>query len=197
MAATRDEDGTSLRERLADNGAGVVLGAAAVGLAAGLAANLGRKAVVQGMSAATGDWAAALAAEHAAALKIFDALQATDETDTRKRSTLLAQLKHALTKHAVQEENVVYPALRDAGEIAGADELNHEHGYVKQYLYELENMDKASAEFLPTVAKFRTDIEDHMREEENELFPRLHAKLDEAQNRKLTLLMNKEGFKIA
>jgi len=195
--STQDNDGPTLRERLTEGNTGAVIGAAAVGLAAGLAANLGRKAVVQGMSAATGDWAAALAAEHAAVLKVFDQLQATDASDERKRSTLLATMKHALTKHAVQEENTVYPAMRDAGETGGADELNHEHGYVKQYLYDLENMDKASPEFLPTVAKFRADIENHMREEENELFPRLHAKLDEGQNRKLTLAMNKEGFKVA
>lgn len=190
--------GLSARLGNMDAGTGAVLGAAAVGLAAGLAANLGRKAVKQGvMTASHGDWASALAAEHAQLLKLFDQMEATGPEDERKRSTILAAMKMALLKHSVQEENTVYPALRDAGEVSGADELNHEHGYVKQYLYDLEMMDKASPEFLPTVAKFRADIEDHMREEENDLYPRLRAKLSDAENRKLTLAMNKEGFKVA
>lgn len=181
-----------------DAGTGAVLGAAAVGLAAGLAANLGRKAVMHGvMTTSQGDWESALAAEHAALLKLFDQLQATGPEDGKKRSTLLAAMKAALLKHAVEEENAVYPALRDAGEVSGADELNHEHGYVKQFTYDLENMDKADPGFLPKVAEFRAVIEDHMREEENELYPRLRAKLSDAENRKLTLAMNKEGFKVA
>ena len=120
-----------------------------------------------------------------------------DERDTTKRSILLAQLKHALAKHALQEENAIYPALREAGEVAGADELNAEHGYVKQYLYELDNMPNDSPDFLATVRKFRTDIEDHMREEEDEFFPRLKASLSDEKNKHLTLAMNKEGFKLA
>ncbi len=195
--STQDNDGPTLRERLTEGNTGAVIGAAAVGLAAGLAANLGRKAVVQGMSAATGDWAAALAAEHAAVLKVFDQLQATDDTDERKRSTLLATMKHALTKHAVQEENTVYPALRDAGELAGADELNHEHGYVKQYFYDLDEMSKSDPAWLPKLREFHGFIKEHMSEEEDDLFPRLRGMLSEAQNKQLTAKMNREGLKLA
>lgn len=104
---------------------GALLGAAAAGLAVGLAANLTRKAAVQGVSFAAGDWDQALATEHAMALKIFDALEATENKQKLKRSTLLMSLKHALMKHAVQEENVIYPALRDAGKTEAADHLNH------------------------------------------------------------------------
>lgn len=185
---TTSEGGSSL---------GALAGAATAGVALGVLAMLGRKAVVQAPTALAGDWDVALAAEHKATLKLFDALQATDDHATTKRSILLTQLKHALAKHALEEENVIYPALREAGEVAGADELNAEHGYVKQYLYELDNVPNDSAAFLATVAKFRADIEDHMREEEEELFPRLKAKLDAAKNKHLTVAMNKEGFKLA
>jgi hemerythrin superfamily protein len=176
---------------------GVVAGAAGAGAMLGVLAMIGRKVAVQAPTALAGNWADALAAEHKAVLKLFDALEATSSTDTGKRSTLLAQMKHALAKHALQEENVIYPALRDAGEIEGADELNKEHGYVKQYLYELENMPNNSAEFLPAVARFRKDIEEHMREEENDLFPKLRGQLSDEKNKHLTVAMNKEGFKLA
>lgn len=174
-----------------------LVGAAAAGLVAGLAVNLGRKAVVQAPSALSGDWLEALKTEHKLALALFDKLQVTDDSATRKRSVLLTQLKHALGKHAFTEENVVYPALREWGDKADADKLNHDHGYVKQYLYELEGMDNASPAFLPKVREFRADLEAHMREEEDAIFPPLHAALGEAGNARVTALANKEGFKLA
>ncbi|RHW19094.1 hemerythrin domain-containing protein [Sphingomonas gilva] len=176
---------------------GVIAGAAGAGMALGALAMIGRKFAVQAPTYLAGDWDEALAAEHKEVLKLFDALEATAGTDKAKRSMLLMQMKHALAKHSLQEENVVYPALREAGEKDAADELNKEHGYVKQYLYELENMPNGSAEFLPTVRRFRADIEHHMREEEDDLFPRLKAKLSEAKNKHLTTAMNKEGLKLA
>ncbi len=175
----------------------VVAGAATAGAALGVLAMLGRKAVVQAPTYFAGDWPEALAAEHKATLAVFDLLEATEPKNTIRRSLHLTQLKHMLAKHALEEENVIYPALREIGEVEGADELNAEHGYVKQYLYELENMPKDSPDFLAKLAEFRRDIEDHMREEEEILFPRLKAAVSDEKNQHLTRTMNKEGFKLA
>ncbi len=179
------------------NSTGTLWSVAAAGVAVGVAAMIGRKAVVQAPTALAGDWDAALAAEHAAALKVFDTLQATTTKNTTRRAMLLANLKHMLAKHAMQEENVVYPALRDAGETEVADHLNSDHGYVKQYLYELTNCPKDSARFLDILARFRVDLEKHMREEEDAIFPSLKAKLAPEKTHMLTVAMNKEGFKLA
>jgi hemerythrin superfamily protein len=174
-----------------------LFGVAAAGIVTGLAVNLGRKAIVQAPSLVAGDWLEALKVEHRLALTIFDQIEATTDNQPAKRTMLLVQLKHALGKHAFTEENVVYPALRDWGDKADADKLNHDHGYVKQYLYDLENLDNASPAFLDKVASFRADIEAHIREEEDSIFPPLHAGLGEAGNAKLTAAANKEGFKLA
>lgn len=174
-----------------------VLGIAAVGVAAGLAANLGRKAAVQAPSALAGDWFEAIKGEHKATLLLFDAMAKTTDTNTVKRATLLMQIKHALGKHAFMEENVVYPALRDFGDAEDADKLNHEHGYVKQFLYELTNLEKSSPTFLPKVAEFRMLLEKHIEEEEQEIFPPMHAKLSDEKNKAITLAANKEAFKLA
>ncbi|MFW2828612.1 hemerythrin domain-containing protein [Sphingomonas sp. ID0503] len=197
--ADRDSKGRFKRTDAGSNGTsfGALAGAAGAGVALGVLAMIGRKVFVQAPTALAGDWDKALATEHAMTLKIFDALEATDDSSTMKRSILLTQLKHALAKHALEEENAVYPALRDAGEKEAADELNRDHGYVKQYLYDLENMPNNSPAFLDKVRQFRTDIEKHMREEEDNLFPLLKRKLDEAANKQLTAAMNKEGFKLA
>lgn len=184
-------------EGLFGGSTGALIGAAAAGVAVGLMANLGRKTAVQAPTFLAGDWDQALAAEHAAVLKLFDALQATTEKNVTKRSMLLMQMKHALAKHALQEENVIYPALRDGGQTDQADHLNHDHGYVKQFLYDLENMPKDSPAFLTKVAEFRSAIEEHAGEEENTIFPALKAKLSLEKNKALTAMMNKEGFKLA
>ena len=68
---------------------------------------------------------------------------------------------------------------------------------MKQYLYELETTPSASPEWIAIVRRFRADIEDHMREEETNLFPMLRAMLSEEKNKTLTAAMNKEGFKVA
>jgi hemerythrin superfamily protein len=188
------------RKRADSNGSsgnGALWGAAAAGVAVGVAAMIGRKVAVQAPTALAGDWDAALAAEHAAVDKLFDALEQTTTKNTTKRTMLLAQLKHALAKHALQEENVIYPALRDAGQVEAADSLNKDHGYVKQYLYELDHCSKDSTSFLAIVSRFRTDLEKHVREEEDVLFPELKAQLSSEANKKMTFAMNREGFKLA
>ncbi len=174
-----------------------LVGAAIAGAAIAVAANLGRKAVMQGMSASAGDWDEVLAAEHDAALLIFDKLLATEDTQTFRRTMLLKKLTHALDKHAHEEEHVVYPALRDANNAHDADALEAEHGYVKTFLYDLNEMDKESANFLPKVREFRAMIESHARMEEEQVFPAFKRGLTQEQNDRITTLVNKEGFKLA
>lgn len=198
MAANAAERSSRSRTRsTSSSNFGVIAGAAAAGVTVGMLAAIGRKVAVQAPTFLAGEWDEALAAEHAAVLKLFDAIEATTDRNTIKRSILLAQIKHALAKHALEEENAIYPALRRIGEVDGADELNKEHGYVKQYLYDLENLPNGSPAFLDKIRAFRSDIEHHMREEEDVLFPKLKSTLGDERNKHLTAAMNKEGFKLA
>lgn len=176
---------------------GATIAAAISGLALGLMANVGRKAFVQGMGASAGEWDDMLKAEHEVTAKIFDKLAETTDKQTTKRKILLMQLKHALTKHAHEEENVVYPAMRENGLTEEADHLNHDHGYVKQFLFELTEMKPLDPAWLEKVKEFRVHIDKHVREEEDKLFPSLRQKLGEKGNAHVTAAVNKEGFKIA
>ena len=176
---------------------GVLAAAAVAGAAVGFAANYGRKMLVQGVGAAAGDWADALAAEHQATLAVFDKIEATSDDQTWVRSHLLMKLKYALDKHAHQEENVIYPALREANSAHDADALNSEHGYIKTYLYELETLPNDSPDWLARVRDFRSMIQEHMRMEEEEVFPKFRNSLTDEQNAKLSAMMNKEGLKMA
>ncbi len=176
---------------------GALLGAVVAGAAVGLVANRGRKMLMQTPAFVSGNWDDALRTEHRMTLALFDQLEATSDDAATTRAGLVMKIKYALSKHALQEENVIYPVMRDANEVHDADELHGEHGYVKQHLYDLENMDKTSPDFLPRVREFRTLLEGHIRNEEDNIFPRLRATMTDEQNRKVTLAMNKEGLKLA
>ena len=174
-----------------------VLGAALAGVAIGMAANYGRKFIMQGMEAAAGDWDEILAAEHDMALAIFDKMLATDETQTFKRKMLLMKLTHALDKHAHQEEMVVYPALREANEAADADHLESEHGYIKTFIFELNEMGPDASNWLEKVREFRQLVSSHAHMEEEQVFPRFKQDMDEEQNAHITSLVNRDGFWMA
>jgi hemerythrin superfamily protein len=177
--------------------AGPLLGAALAGAAIGFAANYGRKFMMQGLEAAAGDWDDILAAEHELTLGIFDKMLATDQTQTWKRSMLLMKLTHALDKHAHQEEMVVYPALREANMAVDADQLEGEHGYIKTFIYELKNMGPSSPNWLEKVREFRALVSKHAHMEEEEVFPAFKQNMTDEQNKKVTGLVNADGFWMA
>ena len=191
---SRSSDGSAFS--FGDN-AGPLLGAALAGAAIGFAANYGRKFLMQGLEATVGDWDEILAAEHELALGIFDKMLETDETQTWKRSMLLMKLTHALDKHAHQEEMVVYPALREANEAVDADRLEGEHGYVKTFIYQLNEIGVDAPNWLETVREFRKLVSEHARMEEEQVFPAFKQGLDEEQNAKITRLVNRDGFWMA
>ena len=178
-------------------GPGPIIAAALGGAAIGFAANFGRKALIQGMEAAIGDWDEILAAEHDEALAIFDKMLATDETQTFKRKMLLTKLTHALDKHAHAEEMVVYPALREANDTADADSLGSEHGYIKTAIYELNEMGPEAPNWLDKVRDFRQLVSEHAHMEEEAIFPRFKRDMDEEQNAHITRLVNRDGFWMA
>jgi hemerythrin superfamily protein len=202
---TRTQSRTSTSSSSSENrgafswgeGAGPIIAAAIGGAAIGLAANFGRKAIIQGMEASVGDWDEILATEHDMALTIFDKMLATDETQSFKRKMLLMKLTHALDKHAHQEEMVVYPALREANEAGDADRLESEHGYVKTYLYELGQMAPDAPNWLEKVREFRAEVAEHAHFEEEEVFPRFKREMSGEQNDKITSLVNRDGFWMA
>jgi hemerythrin superfamily protein len=195
----RSEGGRGGRERSAfswgDNAP--LIGAALAGAAIGFAANYGRKALMQGMEAALGDWDEILAAEHDMALAIFDKMLATDSSQTFKRKLLLRKLTHALDKHAHQEEMVVYPALREANEAADADHLDSEHGYIKTFIYELNEMGPEASNWLEKVREFRQLVSEHAHMEEEQVFPGFKQGMSEEQNARITTLVNRDGFWMA
>lgn len=170
---------------------------AALGLFAGLALPHARKAVMQAPSLAAGDWVEALAAEHRLVEKSFEALLKTKDHETAKREMLLTKIAYALTKHAIEEENVIYPALAEAGHPDEAHRLIEDHGQVKTFIYDLRRIPSRDPAWLSQAQRFFTALQAHMREEEIQVFPMFSESLGREENAKLTRMMNWEGFKVA
>jgi len=181
------------------NRTGEIALTAALGFAAGaLLANPARKLAMQGAEAlATKDWVEALTAEHKAVLKAFDALEQTTEKDVSKRKMLLATIDHALTKHSLEEEVVIYPALRRVSE-EKAQHLFADHIEVKTFLSELQfDVKPDDPAWIERVREFRATLEQHMSEEENDIFPSFRDRMSAEQNATLTKRMHIQGAKVA
>jgi hemerythrin superfamily protein len=170
---------------------------AALGFVAGLAVPQARKAFMQGPSMMAGGWADALMAEHRVVEKAFQSLLETDAKDHMKRQMLLTKIAYALTKHAIEEENVIYPALMENGREAMAKHLTEDHGQVKTFIFELRRMPTDDPRWLETAHSFFTNLQHHIREEEDDVFPSFREALPDEENARLTRMMNWEGFKVA
>ena len=174
-----------------------VAGAAAAGLLAGIAVNAGRKAMTQAAEAMTGDWFDALKAEHLMLMELFDEIDSTTPDDAGKRKRLAARIKAAIDKHAFEEETVIYPAIRLSESEELAKKLVLEHAEVKTLLYEIESAEPSASSFMKTVQALRRALEEHIREEEDEIFPRLRERLTPEADARITAMLHKAGVKLA
>jgi iron-sulfur cluster repair protein YtfE (RIC family) len=187
------------KKRQPEQGSVLAATARSVLVTAGVAAlaNIGRKVATQAPTAMASDWCEGLIREHDATLAAIDRLAATPADHPQRRTVQLAALKHMIGNHALEEENVIYPMLRRGSESEDVGELHKEHGEVKAMLFELTQMDKADPGFDVTLRRLRDGLAEHMREEEDVLFPALRERLSAEENRKLTRSMNLAGVMVA
>ncbi len=194
--------GGDLLSRLAGRGSLTRLaGAAAVGFVLGAGAMGMRKLAMQAATGLSGDWMAALKADHKLADGLFELLVQPEDHETARRHLLISKIVYALAKHQFEEEHVVYPALLGEGTEAGAEatprRLDGEHFEMKTLMHELMEGPKDGADWLGKAKALHKLVREHAREEEEIVFPALHERLSKAQNRKLTLAMHREGLKLA
>ena len=108
--------------------------------------------------------------DHRKAQELFEALG----INVGDRTALANQLVQELRQHTAAEEEVVYPAMREAAPDLGdqIDEGVEEHRQVKELLGALEGMSSDASGFDDLVGQIRDNVEHHVEEEEGEVFPR-------------------------
>lgn len=117
-----------------------------------------------------------------ALFKEYDKLVEADAEDG-ERQALAEQICQMLTVHATVEEEIFYPAAREAlGEDEDLiDEADVEHATAKDLIAQLEGSSPADTLFDAKVKVLGEYIEHHVKEEEGEIFPKAKkGKLDTA-----------------
>jgi iron-sulfur cluster repair protein YtfE (RIC family) len=102
------------------------------------------------------------------------------ETTGAAKQQVISKIASELTLHADVEEQIVYPAMRQAGLNDIVDEAEQEHSKVKELVSRLETMDGASDEVDAVLAELQADVQHHVEEEESEGFPKFRDSVDQA-----------------
>lgn len=114
--------------------------------------------------------------EHRQLLSLLDKMEHTPKENPVKRAALFLKFKRTIGKHALAEEDIVYPCLQDDAERKQETEkLYQEHARMKVLLFELDRSMKGDEAWTARVRELRNEIEPHARQEEEVEFPRLKA----------------------
>jgi hemerythrin-like domain-containing protein len=120
--------------------------------------------------------------EHEEVKKLLAKLMETSDGAAKTRSDLLQKIATKLRAHTRIEEEVLYPALRDAGsdkEKKMYYEAMEEHRAVEELvLPDLEKTDPSSPQFAGRAKVLKELVEHHVEEEESELFPDVEQLFD-------------------
>ena len=120
------------------------------------------------------DAVALLKQDHRAVEQLFEQFEDADESE---QSAIAQRVCQMLTVHAQIEEEIVYPAAKQAFEGEESEDLVNEaeveHGSAKELIAKIEGMTGDDEHFKATVTVLGEYIKHHVKEEENELFPQL------------------------
>jgi hemerythrin-like domain-containing protein len=112
--------------------------------------------------------------DHAKVRKLLEQLEKAQAP--ARRDDLLEKIAHEVEVHTRIEEEIFYPAFKEAGrkkdDAKMFFEAQAEHGAVKFILPDLQQTDRDSEEFAGKAKVLKELIEHHAEEEEKEMFPR-------------------------
>jgi hemerythrin superfamily protein len=117
-----------------------------------------------------------LTEDHRAVDQLFDAFERADKDDRDRKNTLVQRACELLTIHAIVEEELLYPAAREALGSDGkldVDEAFVEHYLVKTLIEKFTQLKAGDQGFDATFKVLKENVTHHVEEEESELFPEI------------------------
>jgi hypothetical protein len=116
--------------------------------------------------------------DHRRVDEMFEEYEASkDDADDADKEQRVVAICVELTVHAAVEEEIFYPAAREAlpedGDAELLDEAEVEHAMVKELVEQLSAMSPAEALFDAKVKVLSEYVKHHVQEEEERLFPAL------------------------
>jgi iron-sulfur cluster repair protein YtfE (RIC family) len=128
--------------------------------------------------------------------KLFEKVKANEDGNN---AATFKKIKAELDVHAHIEEMIFYPHLLDKGD----KELKkivregiEEHGQVKMFLAQLDVLSGDAAKFKAKLQVLMEDVEHHVKEEEDDMFPMVEDQIDAEMLQRLGSLMQGEKMKV-
>jgi hemerythrin superfamily protein len=100
-----------------------------------------------------------------------------------RRQELVDHVTIELVRHAVAEEVVVYPKVKDKVSAEEAERAKQEHAEAEETMKRLERMSADDAGFDEAIRTLMAEIRQHVREEEGEMFPHMRQVFAEQELR--------------
>ena len=118
--------------------------------------------------------------DHQTVDRLFKRFEKAGQRAYAEKRKLVDRIIEELVKHAAVEEQLFYPVARAT--VWGTEDIVleslEEHHIVKWVLSELDAMDATDERFDAKVTVLIENVRHHVKEEENELFPKVRAGLD-------------------
>jgi iron-sulfur cluster repair protein YtfE (RIC family) len=124
--------------------------------------------------------------------------QKVKDTPKGEHPALFEQIKAELDVHTHIEETAFYPVLLKKGKKDLQDitrEGLEEHGQAKLFLADLASTTKLNKQYEAKLKVLMEDIEHHVKEEEDEMFPMVEDQFTESAQEKMTAAMEAEKAK--
>ena len=138
-----------------------------------------------------------LKADHKVVAGLFKEVESSKDSE---HPAIFKKIKAEFDVHAHIEEVIFYPKLKAEGNEALVDivlEGIEEHGQVKKFLTELDALTGSSEKFEPKLKVLIEDVEHHVKEEEEEMFPLVKDQLSAEAIDELGAAMEAEKAKFA
>lgn len=140
------------------------------------------------------DAIALLKEDHKTVRGLLDTLASTTTRAVKKRRELVLKIESELKTHSTIEEEIFYPAFKNAGEKSDDDKMYfealEEHRAAGDLvLPDLLGTDPASEQFSGRAKVLKELVEHHAGEEEKDMFPRARKLLSKGELGKLGELM--------
>src|SRR6201987_395614 len=115
-----------------------------------------------------------LKSDHATVKKMFEKEGKLTKKDSHKKASLFNQIKAALEVHAAVEEEIFYPAVKEARSEHVKDEVREayeEHKQIKSSLAQVSSITPEDETYDMKINVLKENVEHHVKDEEGEMFP--------------------------
>jgi hemerythrin superfamily protein len=131
--------------------------------------------------------------DHEKVKKLFKEFEKLSKKNDASKVEIANQICMELTVHALAEEEVFYPVARRA--ISDDDMMNEadvEHDSAKDLIAQIQSMSSSDEMYDAKVTVLGEYIDHHVKEEENEMFPKVRKAKVDLEELGMQLMMKKE-----